>query len=53
MKTLLPAGLLFLSALFLSACANEPPRDASGRKLKLETIHRPHRAPIYQYRPAE
>ena len=51
MKTLLPAGLLLVSALLLSACANrEPPRTASGRKLKLETIRRPHMATVYQYR---
>ncbi len=54
MKTFLPAGLLLVSALLLSACAHsEPPRTASGRKLKLETIRRPHMATIYQYRAAE
>jgi hypothetical protein len=50
MKILLPAGLLLLCALFFTACANEPPHTASGRKLKLETIHRPNRPPVYMYR---
>jgi hypothetical protein len=50
MKTLVPASLLLLCAIFLSACATEPPRTASGRKLKLETIRRPHMAPVYMYR---
>ena len=50
MKTLRFASLLIVSALLLSACAHEPPRTASGRKLKLETIRRPHMATVYQYR---
>ena len=53
MKTLLSASLLLVGALLFAACANEPPRSASGRRLKLETIRRPHMATIYQYRETE
>jgi hypothetical protein len=50
MKTLLPAGLWLIGTLFLTACANEPVRNASGHELKLETIRRPNRPPVYGFR---
>lgn len=47
----LPASLLLLSSLLLTACASEPQRTASGRPLKLETIRRPYGPTVYAFRP--
>jgi len=47
------ALLSLTSLLVFAACANHPPQTASGRPLKLETVYRPDRQPIYQYRPVD
>ena len=45
--------LLALALLPLAGCANNPPRDADGNELKLHTIYRPDRPPVYQFRKAD
>ncbi len=51
MKTILRPLLLALSVIAVSACASQPPpRTASGRVLKLETIPGPMGPNVYVFR---
>ena len=42
--------LLLIVAAALTACAQNPPKSASGKRLELETVyHGPMRPPTYLY----
>ena len=42
--------VLLILATILAACAQNPPKSASGKRLELETVyHGPMRAPTYLY----